>query len=161
MKLEFSLHVCFSKKVFDLYYLFCVQIGIDRNTLALISARICPGNCGFQTLSGSSFTTHISKIRMCHICKKEFHGRFARREFISHMKKHNKANNEKERTCPYCGIVFKYRSELTKHKRSRCYQTQGRDKVHSLSKSKALGATRSDNVENKIRLDKNKVTKPQ
>ena len=97
---------------------------------------------------------------MCPICKKEFHGQYGNREFVSHMKKHNKANNDKERTCPYCGIVFIWKSYLTKHKRSRCYQTQGRDKVHSLSKSKALGATRSDNVENKIKLDKSKVKKP-
>ena len=94
---------------------------------------------------------------MCQICKEEFHGQFAKRLFMRHMKKHNKANNEKERTCPYCGIVFIWKSYLTKHKRSRCYQTQGRDKVHSLSKSKALGATRNDNVENKIKLDKSKV----
>ena len=133
--------------------------GIDRNTLALISVLICPGDCGFQTLNSPAFTKHISKIRMCSICNEEFHGQYGNREFVSHMKKHNKANNEKERTCPYCGTVFKHKSVLTKHKRSRCYKTQGRDKVHSLSKVKALGATRSDNVENKIKLDKSKVIK--
>ena len=138
---------------------FVSKILIDGNTLALISAFNCPGDCGFQTISKQALTHHMSRIRMCQICKEEFHGQFAKRLFMRHMKKHNKANNEKERTCPYCGIVFIWKSYLTKHKRSRCYQTQGRDKVHSLSKSKALGATRSDNVENKIKLDKSKVKK--
>ena len=108
---------------------------------------ICPGECGFQTQSIASFTTHLSKIRICTICQQEFHGRYGSRNYIKHQKDHKKPNKIQARTCPYCGILFKYRCGFVKHQKSRCYQTQGRDSANSLSKSKALGATRSDNVD--------------
>ena len=120
--------------------------------IALISAFRCPGNCGFQSNDSRAFTSHISKVRLCSICQKEFHGQRSKRDYDRHMNDHRKPNKLADRTCPYCGLVFDYKSGLKRHEKSKCFKSKGKHSANSLSKSKALGATRSDNVENKPKL---------
>ena len=134
-----------------------VKTEANSNYDALFSAFTCPGNCGFQCTKFQKYTQHLSKIRVCHLCPEEFHGDRASQGYDRHMKKHRKAEWKKQTepslTCQYCGITFKYRHGIERHQKSRCVQTQGRDNRNSLSKSKALGAKRSDNVELKIAKD--------
>ena len=122
------------------------------NFIAFLSVLICPGECGLQTRSITAFTTHLSKIRICTICQKEFHGKYGSREYKKHQDDHKKPDKIQARTCPYCGLVFDYKSGLKRHEKSKCFKSKGKHSANSLSKSKALGATRSDNVEHKPKL---------